>query len=81
MAIFGQATYDLTDKLSITAGARYTSEEKDMDRTGTADLLGIVGAFDFETSEDWSELTTKLSVEYQQTDDLFWYATYSEGFK
>ncbi|HBZ50131.1 MAG TPA: hypothetical protein DEO43_07435, partial [Halieaceae bacterium] len=81
MAIFGQATYDLTDKLSITAGARYTSEEKDMDRTGTADLLGIVGAFDFETSEDWGELTTKLSVEYQQTDDLFWYATYSEGFK
>lgn len=81
MAIFGQATYDLTEKLSITAGARYTSEEKDMNRTGTADLLGIVGAFDFETSEDWSELTTKLSLEYQQTDDVFWYATYSEGFK
>jgi iron complex outermembrane receptor protein len=81
MAIFGQASYDVTDKLSITAGARYTSEEKELDRTGTADLLGIVGAFDFETSEDWSEMTTKFSVEYQQTEDVFWYATYSEGFK
>lgn len=86
MAIFGQFTYDITDKLSVTAGARYTSEEKDMDRKGTADglaLLGaaIVGNFDFETSEDWSELTKKVSLEYQQTEDVFWYATYSEGFK
>lgn len=81
MAIFGQATYDLTDKLSITAGARYTSEKKKLDRTGTADLLGLVGAFDFETSKKWNDTTLKASIEYQQTDDIFWYATYSEGFK
>ncbi len=80
-AIFGQASYDITDKLSVTLGARYTSEKKELDRTGTADLLGIVGSFDFETSEDWSEMTSKISVEYQQTEDIFWYATYSEGFK
>jgi iron complex outermembrane receptor protein len=86
MAIFGQVTYDITDKLSITAGARYTTEEKELDRTGKSDglaLLGaaIIGTFDFETSEDWSELTKKVSLQYQQTDDIFWYATYSEGFK
>jgi iron complex outermembrane receptor protein len=27
-AVFSQATYDLTDKLSVTAGLRYTDEEK-----------------------------------------------------
>lgn len=80
-AIFGQVSYDLTDKLSLTAGARYTSEKKELDRTGTADLLSIIGNFDFETSEDWSELTSKFALEYQQTEDIFWYLTYSEGFK
>ena len=80
-AIFGQLTYDITDKLSVTAGARYTSEEKDMVRVGTADPLGIIGNFNFQTGEDWSETTSKLSLEYQQSEDIFWYATYSEGFK
>ena len=80
-AVFGQVTYDITDKLSVTAGARYTSEEKDMVRVGKADPLAIIGNFDFTTGDDWSETTGKLALEYQQSDDIFWYATYSEGFK
>lgn len=80
-AVFGQFSYDLTDKLTLTAGARYTTEEKDITRTGVGDPLNIVGTFNVDTGEDWSETTKKLSLEYQSTDDLFWYFTYSEGFK
>ena len=80
-AVFGQLTYDVTDQLSITVGARYTSEEKKLDRVGTPSNFGLIGDFDFSTDEDWDELTSKVSLEYQATDDLFFYYSYSEGFK
>ena len=41
-AAFGQLTYDLTDRLSITAGLRYTHEKKFYNRTTTALLSSPV---------------------------------------
>ena len=34
-AIYGQATYSLTDALRLTAGLRYTEDEKDFSRVTT----------------------------------------------
>ena len=39
-ALFGQATYNLSNRVSVTAGIRYTDEEKDADNTGGTYLLG-----------------------------------------
>ena len=33
-ALFGQATYSLTSRVSVTGGARYTDEKKAIDSTG-----------------------------------------------
>ena len=80
-AIFGQVTWDITDKLAITAGGRQTWEEKKISRLGTPNGLAPARIFDFSTSEDWSAFTAKGGIEFQATDDLFFYATVSEGFK
>lgn len=39
-ALFGQASYDLTDRLSVTGGLRYTIEEKSGTQSAIATLFG-----------------------------------------
>lgn len=48
-AVYAQGTFDVTEQLSVTVGARYTDEEKWMDRRffRTGQVAGIL--------EDWSQ--------------------------
>ena len=39
-ALFGQATYSVSDRVSLTGGVRYTDEQKDLDNTGGVYRLG-----------------------------------------
>ncbi len=99
-ALYAQGTFDLTDKLSMTLGARYTQEEKKAvvynglvfetiyPRTGW--VPGYVrddAAIDasivevLNDSEKWSRFTPRVGMEYQQTEDVMWYASYAQGFK
>ena len=80
-AVFGQATYSFTDKLRLTIGARQTWEEKDATVTSTPNALSASPPFTLNLDDDWSQLTPKLTLDYQVTDDVFTYFTYSEGFK
>lgn len=84
-AAYGQATYAMTDKLSLTAGLRYTDDQKDtLDTTflppgftGLPDFLPIPLARDM----DWEEVTGKIGVEYNLSDNGFIYASVSRGYK
>lgn len=123
-AAFGQFTYEVTDRLSITPGIRYTNETKrydPTDRTITVDYTaGFIPGFPdgvyvslsrcvvarmpqppspfceadpvfnpsgrqllpaVEVSTKVKEWTPALSVDYEVTDDLLAYASYSKGFK
>ncbi len=80
-AVFGQVTFDLTQTIAISLGGRQTWEEKDISRIGTPAGLVPGRIFDFETGEDWSAFTMRAGLEWQATDDIFLYATISEGFK
>ncbi|MEO0998023.1 MAG: TonB-dependent receptor, partial [Pseudomonadota bacterium] len=51
-AVFGQASYDVSDRLTVTAGARYTDDEKDLDTP----TVGRVSVSDDEISWDISAL-------------------------
>jgi len=70
-AVFGQASYEIMDGVEITAGLRYTSDEKDITRLGTADGVVVAAPFFVENSATFDEFTPKLSL----------YASYSRGFK
>lgn len=117
-SIYGQADYKITDKLSLTAGLRWTHDKKNAERTlynyfatdnglltgnplpsdtflsiahaqavtsGTGNVcfvnappcsLGPVSL-----SQSLSEFGGKIGLNYQFTDDILGYVSYSRGFK
>ena len=91
-ALFAQASYDLTDRLSLTGGLRYTRDEKDQYRPtgGQVDLTnnylagggGAIGPFGPSSANDsWSEPTYRVSLDYQLANDNLLFASYSRGYK
>jgi len=83
-AIFGEATYALTDRLSVTGGLRWTNEEKEF--TFDNKVLNLQGqvtgqSIAGQASKTFSAVTPKLSAQFQWTPDVLQYVTYSRGFK
>ena len=87
-AIFGEVTWDATDKLSFTAGARWFNQDQEF-KLQQGDLLEDRSVnvernyfFTNETKnfseDDW---VPRFNVTYQINDDVMTYATYSEGFR
>ncbi len=96
VAVFGQATYRFSDSLALTAGIRWTEDEKQLlpdfrTELGTGvDFLPFTNNVNgvrqpnvpFQVvSETFSEVTPRVSLEYNVSDSLLTYASYSEGFK
>ncbi|MCT2531891.1 TonB-dependent receptor [SAR92 clade bacterium H231] len=76
-AVFGELSYDVTEQVKVTIGARYFDYEK-------TDLLDGMGAFGLrllpgETEESGDNY--KASVSYVPNEDMLMYATWSEGFR
>lgn len=78
-AVFGQATYDLTDQLSVTLGGRYTKDEKVSDQA--TDPFGPVGAYFVKLTPEWDSFDPAVTVEYEATDDIMLYGSFRQGFK
>ena len=84
-SVYGQLTYDLTSKLHLIAGERYTYEAHNFIFTGNeqnaakqylTDLYTITKPY-----QHWTSWTPKLGLNYELTPTIATYATYSEGFK
>ena len=83
-AIFGEATYALSDRLSLTGGLRWTNEEKQF--TFDNKVLNLAGqvtgqSIAGQADKIFSAVTPKLSAQFQWTPDVLQYVTYSKGFK
>jgi iron complex outermembrane receptor protein len=93
-AFFGDVNLDLTDRLHLGLGVRYTLDEK----TGSVFRANYAGATrspllggtarnptlvrtNYVRSKDFDQFTPKVSLSYDLTDDLTTYASYSRGFK
>lgn len=80
-AMFAQATYDFSDKLSATLGVRYTEDKKKYSPTHvTQGVDPIVLLIDSE-EVDFSDTSPRLSLDYRWSDRVFTYVSYSAGFK
>jgi len=81
-AVFGQATFDITDRLSVSGGLRYTSETKRFDVTvlqlQSNNYILPPGST---VAESYGNSSPKVSVDYRLTKDLYTYVSYAEGFK
>jgi len=89
LAVFGQGTYDLTDRWQLTVGGRYNREKKDFTnrwffleqpREYTCPGLDVHGVFDNCSKTD-KVFTPMASLAWKVTPDVLLYASYSEGFK
>jgi iron complex outermembrane receptor protein len=83
-AVFGEATYALTDRLSVTGGLRWTNEEKEF--TFDNKVLNLAGqvtgqSIAGQADKIFSAITPKASAQFQWTPDVLQYVTYSRGFK
>jgi iron complex outermembrane receptor protein len=74
-AVYGQAGYDITDKLNLTMGARYTEDIRRQDTTAA----NTGGGSDL--SAQFHATTWNVSLQYQATQDVMLYATSRRGYK
>jgi iron complex outermembrane receptor protein len=83
-AVFGEATWKATDRLSLTGGLRWTNEEKEfVFDNKVLNLAGLITGQSIKGQADktWSAITPKLSAQYQWAPDVLQYVSYSKGFK
>ncbi len=90
-AVFGQASFSLTEVFTLTGGLRYTYEKKDffvdtdaVPLTPGGDPYSLFlpnGPYTANVSESWERVTPHVGIEAQLTQDILAYASYSHGFK
>jgi iron complex outermembrane receptor protein len=73
-AVFGHVSYDVTDALTLTGGARYTDDEKDL----TVDIAPVPSPP--QNVQD-DEISWDLSALYEVNDDLNIYGRLATGFR
>jgi len=91
---FADVNLDLTDRLHLGLGVRYTLDEK----VGTVFRANYLGATrspllggtvrapllvrsNYTNDNDFSQFTPRIALSYDLTDDMTTYASFSQGFK
>jgi len=86
LALYADWTFDLTDRVSLDVGARWTDEDKHaivFNRAysdATFQHQTAVAA-DFDKTVSFSNISPKVSLDFQATDNVLLYALASRGFK
>lgn len=96
-AAFGQININLTERLQLDLGARYSHETKDLTELYQLNVVTpfvrdnpLITTFDpmngslggtSDQTETWTSFDPKATLSFQATRDIMLYATYSEGFK
>lgn len=89
-AIYSELNYRFSPEWQVTAGLRYTYEDKDA--TVRSDLVPnyfndqpngdpIALVPEEKLSESWDAISGRLAVDYQPNDDVLIYGSISRGFK
>lgn len=87
-ALYGQFDLNISDRLTLTAGARWTEERKEVEFT---DLTGATGPATLDTANLQANgipteqvtalITPRLAAEFQLNPDIMLFASVTEGFK
>jgi len=83
-AAYVNVSYSLTDALRLSAGVRYTDEQKDYSRRTfvVSNAPALVSAYPFAPpTGNWEDTSIMLSADYQLSPDAMVYARYAQGFK
>ncbi|GAA0586141.1 TonB-dependent receptor [Rhizomicrobium electricum] len=75
-ALFGQTSYQITDKLKVTGGLRWTADTKGMTAHGA-----LMAPITDPVRKSGSNLSWDLSADYALTDNVKAYARVATGFR
>lgn len=88
-SVFGQLNWDLSDKVTLAIGGRYSWEEKE---NGIQAEVNATPAFRLpavprvdvnvvDPKQDWSNFSPEATLSYLYNDDVMFFASYRTGFK
>lgn len=87
-AIFGQAIFDITDELELTAGLRYTQEDKDSFFVQTSPFLPLFrdansadGLGRLVANQEFEDVSPDVTLRWRPSDTLTLFASYREAYK
>lgn len=81
-AVYINASWHLTDRFTLTAGLRYTDEQKDLDfQQAPFAAIGIADIPPFSSTVSDDNISPLLSATYEVLDDISVYGSVSQGFK
>lgn len=95
ISLFGQATWEFSEAWDITAGLRYTKEEKEADQqqflaVSLSDSVPVAvipggGPFtnhhDIEADREENNVSPNAVLRWRPNDDSMYYLSFSQGFK
>lgn len=70
-AVFGQASYFLTEQINLIGGLRYENQDREY-----KDFLSGAG-----DDGSWEHISPKIALEYHLTPDIMSYASITEGYR
>lgn len=83
-AIFGNATYDLVDSLTLELGGRYTWEKKRFTQAAQriySQQPLLAGTPQYTLQKSWDAFTPRVSLSYKFQPNILGYASWSRGFR
>lgn len=80
-ALFGEVTYDVTDKLELLAGFRVFEIKNDSQSNQLATPFGVPSGLGPLLNAKNDDVIFKMQASYQITDDALAYLVFSEGFR
>lgn len=94
-AVYGDMTYSFNEALDLTVGVRYSRDEKDYELTVPGPNVEFIGPVDFfgsglifadivdsfEIDESWSNVSSRVVLDYTFSEDAMVYLSYATGYK
>ena len=92
-AVYGDATWTLTDTVNLTGGLRYTFDQKEFEvfsqyqnqivgaDFGLAFFNNGQSVVDVSQTEDWDAISGRIVLDYLPAEDVMVYGSISTGFK
>jgi iron complex outermembrane receptor protein len=90
-AIYGDLTWAVSDAVSLTAGARYTKDKKDMYFSNPPNggilglfgeqLTGLVTDGKVYSDDSWSSFDPRLALNWDLSDNTTFFASVAQGYK
>ena len=79
LGVFGEFSYDFTERASVTLGVRYFDTE--VTTSSFFDGFAAGGPDNRETPQSENDFNLKGLIEYEASDNVFFFASIAEGFR